>query len=216
MMTHDDIVKAWAKYKIVLNANGNVRTGPCRLSFPNLFEPQKLRNGKGDGKYGCALLFPIGVNYDLMKKVANEAATAKWGTKLPKIKSPFLDAHETQPETEGYEKGMLLIRANSTQKPGAVDRQMRDITDPSKLYAGCWVIATLRAFAYDVETEGGRSRGVSFGLQNVQFFADGEQFGGRSRANDDFETLEEADPFANADASEFDPSRGDAIDNAFA
>lgn len=205
MMTHDDIVKAWAKYKCVPNANGNIRTGPVRLSFPHLFTRQKPMNNEKEGKFGCSLLFPIGVDWSPLKKAANDAATAEWGTKLPgKLKSPLLDAHATSPDTDGYEKGMLLIRANSTQQPGCVDRQMRPITDPAVFYAGCWVIATLRAFAYDVDL----NKGVSFGLQNVQFFADGEPFGGRSRAADDFEALGDDDPFANGhdDSGAFDPS----------
>ena len=55
------------------------------------------------------------------------------------------------------------------------------------------MLATLRPFTYDVDI----NKDVSFGLQNIQFFADGERFGGRATADADFETLGDDDPFAN-------------------
>lgn len=207
MMTHDEAKAAWAKYPCVTNANGNVRTGPVRLSFPHLFERQEPMKGQREGKYGCALLFPIGVDVSKLKAAAGDALKAKWpgDSKPGKLKSPFLDAHDTQPDTEGYEKGMLLIRANSTQRPQVVNRKLQPITSPELVYAGAWVLATLRAFAYDVDL----NKGISFGLQNIMLFADGEPFGGKASAQQDFEPLGDDDPFANG-ATAVDPFSSEA------
>lgn len=176
--------------------NDTLRTPEFRMSFPNLFTPRPPKDGKGEPKYGVAMLFPKPdtltgkkrEEYDAFvkraKAAAEAAAKAKWGDKVPKnLKSPFLDAGNY--ETEGYEAGMLLLRTSSKQKPGVVDANVQPIMDASEIYPGCWGRATIRAFAYDVD--GGR--GVAFGLQNVQKTRDGEPLAGRRKAEDEFEAV---------------------------
>jgi hypothetical protein len=170
----------------------NILTSKFRLSFPHLFTAVAPKGG-GEAKFSLSMLFPKRdtltgaalADYDRFIAAAREAAKAaaieKFGAQLPKnLKSPFLDAGNH--EYEGYEAGMVLLRASSKQKPGVVDAKLQAIIDESDVYPGCYARATIRAFAYDANG----NRGVSFGLQNVQKMADGDPLGGRTRAEDDF------------------------------
>jgi hypothetical protein len=70
-----------------------------------------------------------------------------------------------------------------------VDRSVQPILDSSEVYSGCYARVSINAFAYN--TNG--NRGISFGLNHVQKTRDGDFLGGRTRAEDDFEALEDAD-----------------------
>lgn len=169
----------------------NVITGKFRVSFPNIFRPQKAmaNSPNQEPKYGLTMLFPLGADLTALKNAAKQAAVEKWGadsTKWPKnLRLPFRDQGEK--EFEGYEKGAIFITATSRQRPGLVDQKRQDIIEEKDFYPGCYARASVRAFAYD--TNG--NRGVSFGLQNVQKLADGEPLGGRTRPTDDFEPVAE-------------------------
>ena len=65
---------------------------------------------------------------------------------------------------------------------------MTPVTDDNgELYAGCWVLATIRAFPNKHPT----NLGPRFGLQGVQKFADDEPFTSRGNPADDFVPLED-------------------------
>ena len=91
-----------------------------------------------------------------------------------------------------YPPGSVYINVRSKQPPGIVSRFAGEdgrplrITDPSEVYSGCQVRASLNVFAYDRAG----NRGISLGLNNVQKLADGERLDGRLKAEDDFEALE--------------------------
>jgi hypothetical protein len=164
------------------------------LSYPALFEPKTTPSG--DLKYGCALVFPEGSDLSALKNAALAALEERWGSKAKdmlqrkQLKWPFRDGAEK--DTQGYGPGTTFINVTSKQQPGVVDRyagpdgKPRPITDPSEIYPGCFVRASLRPFTYD--TNG--SKGVSFGLQNLQKLRDGERIDGRMRPEDEFEAIE--------------------------
>jgi Protein of unknown function (DUF2815) len=175
---------------------GNIVTSEVRFSFPHLFEPAKAQ-GAAEAKYSLSLLFPhpsklsgkaledYNACITALKAAAQQAAKDKWGDKLPtKLKTPFLDQGDY--EYEGYEKGAILIRVTSKQKPGIVDAKVQPIIDSSQIYPGCYGKVSIRAFAYDQNG----NRGISFGLQNVQKTRDGESIGGRASPESDFAPVE--------------------------
>lgn len=169
----------------------NVMTPEFRVSFPSVFRPRAPMAGStGEPKYGVTMLFPKGADLTPLKKAAEAAIVEKWGAdkaKWPKnLRTPFRDQGEK--EFEGYEEGAVYINATSKQKPGLVDAKVQEIIDDSEFYAGCYARATVRAFAYD--TAG--NRGVAFGLQNIQKLRDGDPLGGRTRASQDFEAVEQS------------------------
>jgi hypothetical protein len=169
-------------------------TPEAMLSYPALFEPKPTPSG--DLKYGCALVFQDGADLSALKKAALSALEERWGAKAKEmlqkrqLKWPFRDGAER--DAQGYGPGTTFINVSSKQQPGVVDRyagadgRPRPITDSSEVYPGCFVRASLRPFTYD--TNG--SKGVSFGLQNLQKLRDGERIDGRMRPEDEFEAVE--------------------------
>lgn len=159
-----------------------VITPLCRLSYPHLTKPAEM-----SGKYQAELIFPPGTDLSALRTAANLAATNKWGSKLPnKVRSPFRDGDKDREGKDGYE-GCQFIGARATEKPGVVIGPNRDeCLDPSEVYGGCWVRASVTAFAY--EWQG--THGVSFALNNIWKVKDGEPFGTRISAQDEFEDVD--------------------------
>lgn len=174
-----------------------VFTPQAVLSYPHLFEPN-TPPGATEAVYSCALVFEQGTDLTEMKKAAVEAAKEKFGAKAEalirdgKLKLPF----RTDAEDKGYPEGSIFMNVKNKQKPGIVsiypgpDGKPTAITDPSQVYAGCKVRASLRAYAYDVSG----NKGVAFALGNLQKLADGDRLDGRKRAEDEFEADLSAKP----------------------
>lgn len=167
------------------------------LSYPHLFEPN-LPPGATEPVYSCALVFEKGTDLSELKKAALAAATEKFGNKAEalirdgKLKMPF----RTDAEDKGYPDGSVFMNVKNKSKPGIVstypgaDGKPTSIDDPSAVYAGCKVRASLRAYAYDVSG----NKGVAFSLGNLQKLADGDRLDGRKRAEDEFEADLSAKP----------------------
>ena len=81
------------------------------------------------------------------------------------------------------------MSVSSSTRPGIVDRNVQPILDSTEVYSGCYARVSINAFAYNAKG----NQGVSFGLNHVQKTRDGDFLGGRSRAEDDFEALEDAE-----------------------
>lgn len=176
-----------------------VITPIARLSYPYLFAKSAGMNG-AEGKYQCELIFPANTDMADLRAAANAAAKEKWGDKPPKnLKSPFRKGDEDREDKDGYE-GAVFIGARSKDKPGVVVGPDRlPCADPSEVYGGCFVKASVTAFAYD--TNG--NKGVSFALNNVWKIRDGEPFGSRRNAEEEFGNVE-VDEDAFGEDSSFD------------
>jgi len=177
-----------------------VVTGKVRLSYPHLFTPTKI-NDEGEEKYSACLLIPKSDVETLRKiKAAVEAAkqegiSSKWKGKLPgNLKTPLRDGDTEREDSPEY-AGHYFLNASSKQKPGIVDKNVQQILDQSEIYPGCYVRVSLNFFPFDAKG----NRGVGCGLNNVQKFADGEALAGKSRAEDDFDAVQDGseDDFLN-------------------
>jgi len=167
------------------------------LSYPHLFEPN-LPPGAAEPVYSCALVFEKGVDLGELKKAALAAASEKFGNKTEalirdgKLKLPF----RTDVEDKGYPEGSVFMNVKNKLKPGIVgihpgpDGKPLPIEDPTLVYAGCKVRASLRPYAYEVSG----NRGVAFSLNNLQKLADGDRLDGRVKAADEFEADLSAKP----------------------
>ena len=162
--------------------NKRVITPIARLSYPYLFEKSEGMNG-GEGKYQCELIFSSDEDLGALKRAASEAAKEKWGNKIPKnLRSPFRNGDEDREDKDGYESS-IFIGARSKDRPGVViGRDRVPCTDQSDVYGGCYVKASVTAFAYDQKG----NKGVSFALNNVWKIRDGEPFGSRQNADEEF------------------------------
>lgn len=164
-------------------------TGLVRFSYVNIFKSRSFREGQ-DAKYSICLLIPkkdkacIAKLRAAIDEAVNEGVASKWGGKKPKnLHLPLRDGDEERADEAAEYEGMMFLNANSTQKPGIVDRDLNEILDPDDVYSGCWGRASINFFPYD--TNG--NRGVGAGLNNIQKLKDDKHLGGtRASAEDDF------------------------------
>ena len=177
-----------------------VVTGLVRFSYVNIFNSRSFQAGQ-DAKYSICLLIPK-KDKELVKKLeaaideaVQEGIASKWGGKKPaSLKLPLRDGDkERAAEAPEYER-MYFLNANSTKKPGIVDKDLNEILDPEEVYSGCWGRASINFYAFN--TNG--NRGVGVGLNNIQKLKDDEALGGaRASAEtdfgDDFEVDEDDD-----------------------
>lgn len=157
--------------------SGNIRTCIARLSFPHLFKPQPPMEAGGKEKFTATLLFPVGADLSVLKQAAAECAIEKWPNAGkpggPTLHTPFRKQDE-KVQFAGYEVGGFFIVASGERKPPVVDAKTLPIVEEKSVYPGMWVMATLRAFAFDAKMK----KGVSFGLQSIMKIADDVELGG--------------------------------------
>jgi hypothetical protein len=173
-----------------------VVTGKVRLSYVHVFEPWSNIEGAAK-KYSCAILIPKSDKLTLKKiKEAQEAAAEAgkgktFGGKVPSnLKTTLHDGDEEadldrNPEYAGH----MYMSVSSKTRPGVVDGALNPILDSTEVYSGCYARVSLNAFAYS--TQG--NKGISFGLNNLQKVADGPMLGGGTRAEDDFDAIDDED-----------------------
>lgn len=178
------------------NQSTKVVTGKVRLSYCHVFEPHAVNEGD-EPKYSTVILIPKTDKQTVRKlKAAQQAALSNgvastFNGKLPKdwhdtIKDGDVDADlERNPEYEGH----YYLSVSAKTKPGVVDQNLNPVLDTTEVYSGCYARVSLNAFPYNVKG----NKGVSFGLNHVQKWADGDFLGGRSRAEDDFDALDDFD-----------------------
>lgn len=159
-----------------------VKTGVVRASFVNVFRPRtkKGQNGRPDTlEYSMTILVPKSdtATMDRIRAAAKAAAMAKWDGKPPAgIQMPWHDGDAPKPKGGDYGpecKNHWVINVRSTlkgepRKPEVVDRLGVPVVDPSQFSSGDYCLVSMNAFGYSNE-----SKGVSFGLNNIQVVAKG-------------------------------------------
>jgi hypothetical protein len=169
-----------------------VITGKVRFSYANVWEPKSI-NG-GDEKYSVSLIIPKSDKKTIADiKAAIEQAkkegASKFGGKVPaNLKIPLRDGDIDRADDEAY-KDSYFVNANSKDKPGIVDRNVKPIIAQDELYSGCYGRASITFYAFNQNG----NKGIACGLQNLQKLADGEPLSSRSRAEDDFSTVDDDD-----------------------
>ena len=167
-----------------------VITGKVRASFVHVFEPQSI-NGS-EPKYSCSLIIPKNDTVTIGKireaiDQAKQEGVSKWGGKIPaNLKLPLRDGDIDRPDDPAYANS-YFINATSQAQPGVVDRKRVKITDPLAIYSGCYIRAAINFYPFN--TNG--NRGIAVGLSNIQFWEDGEPLNGRTKAEDDFDSLDD-------------------------
>lgn len=179
-----------------------VITCECILSYPHVFKPRIVKAGDKP-RYGCALIFDVARDRATLEKLQAAAYAAGRGmfrdfddgVRNRRYSVPWRRGEER--DGKGYGAGKLFINCNADNPPGVVDRQVQPILNPAEIYAGCKVIASVRAFAFNFEN---MKKGVSFGLNNIQKVGDGERLDNRSTPTQDFAPLGD-DPMMGTGAS---------------
>lgn len=175
-----------------------------RLSFPTLHEAQAPKNVKDAKKSFSAnfLLDPKNASHvPQLKQIQAEIARLRkeaWGGPHPKEKPlECFGKGETRTNNDGviyngYE-GMFFLGAKSAEdkRPLILSRDKTIISDPKEInrimYGGCFVNANINFWVQDNDF----GKAIRCGLQAVQFWADGDAFGGGRASVDDFDDVEE-------------------------
>jgi hypothetical protein len=164
-----------------------------RLSFPDLFTPRAMEEGK-EKTFNATFLLDNEKHAKLITKI--EAAIERVALDEFKKKITLKDRNKClhdgneSPDTEGYGDGVMFLRSKNKTRPPVVNRDLSPITEADGIvYPGCFVNATVRLFAWDHPTGG---KGVSASLRAIQFVKDGESFGaGKVDVENEFKSLEE-------------------------
>ena len=182
--------------KTETNANNNpakVITGPdTRWSYANIWEAKSINGGAP--KFSVSLIIPKSDTRTVAKiKAAIEAAYHDGESKLKgngksvpplsAIKTPLRDGDTERPDDAAYANA-YFINANSATAPGIVDADRQPIITRSEVYSGVYGRASINFYAFNSNG----NRGIACGLNNLQKIRDGEPLGGKSRAEDDFDT----------------------------
>ena len=159
-------------------------TGKVRFSFVHVFEPAETLNGSL--KYSASILIPKSdkdtvARFNKAFDETKQANAAFFGGSVPKALKGGLRDGDTEKDDPIY-AGHYFFNANSNEKPGIVDQDVNPIMDKDQFYSGCYGRASITMYPYDASG----SKGIAFGLNNVQKLEDGEKFGGAASAAADF------------------------------
>jgi len=172
--------------------NSKVVTGKARFSYCNVWEPKSIEGSIP--KYSVSLIIPKSdtkIISDIKAAIENakKDGISKFGGKIPaNLKQPLRDGDIDRPDDAAY-ANCYFLNANSTTKPGVVDKNVNPILDQSELYSGCYGRASISFYAFNQNG----NRGIACGLQNLQKLSDGDALGGKARAEDDFSTADDED-----------------------
>ena len=168
-----------------------VVTGKVRLSYAHIFKPYSMDDAQ-EPKYSVCALIPksdtetIGRIKEAIEE-AKQLGAPKWGGKVPaSLKTPLRDGDAERPDSPEY-AGHFFVNTSSKQRPGVVDKALNPIIDPEEVYSGCYGRVSINFYPFAVSG----NKGVAAGLNNIQKLADGPSLGGRTRAEDEFEAVEE-------------------------
>lgn len=176
-----------------------VVTGKVRFSYVNIFKSRAFQADQ-DAKFSICLLIPKEDKATLKKikaaidEAIQEGISSKWNGKKPaNVKLPLRDGDEERADEAPEYEGTMFLNANSTQKPGIVDKDLNEILDPDEVYSGCWGRASINFYPFSVNG----NKGIGVGLNNVQKLKDGEHLGAaRASAESDFDDdFEDDDEF---------------------
>lgn len=168
-----------------------------RWSYVNAWEPKSINGGAP--KYSVSLIIPKSDTKTIEKiRAAIQAAydevqdklkgNGKSVPALSVLKTPLRDGDAERPDDEAYADS-YFINANSGTAPGIVDADRQPILDRSEVYSGVYGRASINFYAFNSNG----NKGIACGLNTLQKIKDGEPLGGKSRAEDDFDTEEDDD-----------------------
>lgn len=172
-------------------------TPPCRASYPKLFEPEL--NDQGKKVYSTTLLIedtPEGKAFLAQaEKIAEETGRAKFGARYDSLRKSPAFKWAVRYDVDKYAnlepKILAYINARSYDTPPGVvsiyagpDGKPAKITDPSLVFPGVYLKASIHAYA----TDRSDSKSVSFGLGNVQVLQNmkAQRIDSRVNAEDEF------------------------------
>ena len=179
-----------------------VKIKDVRIAFTdNLWVAKEFTPGDGRPRRSATFIVePESANDKMIREEIKKIAATAWGEKAGQMLKKYKDdpakfcyvfekANKSGDVFEGFE-GMMSISANRADKKGPVLVVDRDGRTPipgnsGKLYAGCYVNATI-----DLWAQTGQFAGIRAALSGVQFVREGDAFAGAPPASEnDFTDL---------------------------
>lgn len=155
----------------------SITTGVVRASYLYVFQPQQSEEDKA-AKYKVTLLIPKSdvqtinaVTTEIEK--TKQASIQQLGGNIAGLKLPMYDGDGAMPNGGAWGeecRGHMVIRATSKDQPAIVDQNMQQILNPSELYSGCYIRASINFFAYNQSM----NKGIGCGFGAIQKISDGE------------------------------------------
>ena len=182
-----------------------------RLSFPRIFRAEVVTYPDGTTKkhFSCMIIIrKDDPQVQAIKKEMVAAAEAKWpGKGVDMFKQlqaggriALRDGAE-KADIDGLGDDFYFFNASSTRRPGIFDRDGSALVeDDGKPYAGCYVNVIVYPWAQNNPGDRGGKR-INMELAGVQFYADGEAFGGGGSVAtaDDFKKYDDPAPSGDTD-----------------
>lgn len=173
-----------------------IKLNNVRISFCQSLFTAAQYQGKGAFRHSAAFLIVPGSENDKKIKEAIIAAAALTWDKKATATLKSIEGNSNKycymsgdlKEFDGY-AGMMALGSHRKQEDGpplVLDKDKSPLGPNSgKPYGGCYVNASI-----DIYAQAGENPGIRCGLMGVQFFADGDSFGGAGKAEaDDFDDL---------------------------
>jgi hypothetical protein len=174
-----------------------VKLSNVRLAFPNLFEAKTVGTGEGEARFSAAFpIIPNSANDKAIQAAIAEVAKEKWKDKATAVIKELRSKGRTCYRLEELSKdgvvydgfeGTYALNASNTVRPTVLDVNKAPLTaQDGRPYAGCYCTVIVDLWAQDNSW----GRRINATLAGVQFFRDGEAFGGgRPASQDDFDDL---------------------------
>jgi hypothetical protein len=178
------------------NQENIVKLNNVRLAFAELFQAKAVNPGDKP-KFSCTLLLPP--NHPDVAKVnaaIRAVATAKWGAKANDILTQLVAGNRVclangnaKANYDGF-PGNYYINTRSDRAPLVIDADRSPLTQASgRPYSGCYVNAQIAVWAQDNQY----GKRINAQIRGVQFYRDGDAFGGGGvAAVDDFDTVDDS------------------------
>lgn len=152
-----------------------IRLRNVRLSFPHLFKPHAMEEGQ-EPKFSASFLMDCNEHAELIEEIETKVdriALDFW-KKRTSFKTCLRDGND-KPDLDGFGDGIMFITASRRERPAVVDKDpsVPLTAEDGKIYAGCYVNATIRLWVQDNKW----GKRVNAELRGVQFHADGNSFG---------------------------------------
>lgn len=186
-LTLDYIASVTSQSPLQKLADGNWRTAPVRVCFPQLHEPKVQGEDNDEKKYSAMFLFPPGADLSLLVQAVEACVLTEWpnldqvgGPSRASLEMPWNDQALKQ-QFEPFTAGSWFINCKSGNMPFLSNTAGAPIPNvKEKFYPGCWVLALVRPYAWNFRNKQGQviKRGMSIGLQGAIFLCDDNQLGG--------------------------------------
>lgn len=155
-----------------------------------IFSPKEL---DGKQQYNCCLVLEKG-EAAKVRAIVDAAIAEKWGNKKPAGLQDWSIRVGDDPEYASYEQEYINPKASPKSQPAVLVKRdgipAKTSQEEGIVYPGCFVAASVHAYAYDGDKAKSIKPGVTLSLRGVMFWKDGEPLSDRLNAEAEFADIE--------------------------